>query len=100
MGGDEGRADLRDQNLAELFLVVLERLMQLIHALDAEFDVGRPRGRVERTTRSGNSGFGFVDAGVRSMSVELTGRRVVGREGLVERDQFTVDEQGLRHARR
>ncbi len=95
-----GGTDFAHQQLAQLFLVVLQRLVQLVQTVGTELGVGCPGGGIECAASSGDRSFCFVHSGVRSVAEQLTGRRIVGREGLVEHDQFAVDEQGFRHARR
>ena len=77
----------------------LERhgLVELVEALDAEFDVGGPRRGVESAARGLDGGFRLGDTGIRGVADELTRRGVERREGLLGRDELPVDEQALVH---
>jgi len=55
---DPGGADIGDRQLAQLLLVLGQRLVQLVQAAGAERDVRRPAGGVERAAGGGDDASG------------------------------------------
>ena len=94
VGERDRAADLGDQLLTHLFLLALDRLVELQQALLAERVVRRPVGLVERAAGRGDGALHVFRRRVGHLPEHLFGRRVDVVERLARRclDELAVDE--------
>ncbi len=94
VGEPDRTAHLGDELGAQLFLLALDRGLELQEALLAEGVVGRPVGLVEGASRRGDGALHVLDAGVGDLTQHFFGRRVDVVEPLPRDrlDELAVDE--------
>ena len=91
------RADLGDDDLAQLFLVAHQRVVQLTKAARPEGVIGRPRRRVEGAACRLDGPLRVAYRRVGGGTEDRAGRRVdrLERAIALSRDQLAVDEQAF-----